>query len=133
NQKQKANNYMLYFDYPKDPTISKSAKFLVVSNIRADGSAAKWVDSGPSAQLTLNQPLQPGRSVSVEFDLDGKVPQQTAKDLFSETMDELTKMMNPSAQSQSDYGIFSSTKEILNLGMWYAAISKFDANGWDEE
>src|SRR5437588_447737 len=81
----------------------------------------------------LNQAQHTCCRVLVDFDLTGRVPLQSGKDLFSETMDQLMSMLNPSAQSQSDYGIFSSSKDILNLGMWYAALSKYDAAGWDQE
>jgi aminopeptidase N len=47
-------------------------------------------------------------------------------------LDELTSFLNPT-EKQPDYGIFSSNKDILNLGLWYVALSKFDEDGWDEE
>lgn len=135
NRQKKPAEYLLFFIYPNDPSITKSnKKYMTLTHAMSGKNALRTEDNGPATKVYLPQPLQPGRSVTVEFDFDGSVPRQAGnKDLFSETMDQLMNVMNPSAQTQADYGIFSSGKEIVNLGMWYPALSKFDEDGWDQE
>jgi hypothetical protein len=134
NRQEKSTNYLLFFIYPNDPALTKSKDpFLTVSNVKANGTAAKIEEKGPSLRVYLPQALQKGQSVTVEFDFQAEIPQQSGtKDLFSEAMDQLTSILNPT-EKQPDYGIFSSNKDVLNLGLWYVALSKFDGEGWDEE
>jgi hypothetical protein len=134
NRQKSATGYLVFFSYPNDPSITKSnKKLMVLSGAKSGATALKVEENGPAVKIFLPQPLGPGRSIAVEFDFDGTVPRQVAKDMFSQTMDQLTSIINPSAQTQQDYGVFSSSKDILNLGMWYSALSKFDAEGWDQE
>lgn len=135
NRQEKSTNYLLLFLYPNDPGVTKSRdRFFSVDKIIVNGKPAKSEENGPSLRIFLDEALQPGKTVSAEFDFQGTIPAQTGnKDLFSEAMDQLQSIMSPSNDQQPDYGIFSSSKEILNLGLWYAALSKFDKDGWDEE
>src|SRR5262249_16709248 len=134
NRQKKSTNYLSLFLYPNDPSITKSdKKFMTLSGVTVAGKTVKLDESGPSVQVHLEQPLQSGQSVTVEMDFEAKIPRQAGKDMFTETMDELMGMLNQSAQTEQDYGIFSSSKEILNLGMWYPAMAKYDSEGWDEE
>ncbi len=136
NGQEKSTNYLLFFLYPNDPALTKSRdKYLNISNVKVNGEGTKMEEKGPSLRIYLPEALQSGKSALVEFDFEAIIPQQSGtKDLFSEAMDQLTAILNPtSQQKESDYGIFGSNKEILNLGLWYAALSKFDKDGWDEE
>jgi hypothetical protein len=134
NRQEKSTNYLLFFIYPNDPALTKSKDpYLTVSNVKANGVAAKIEEKGPSLRVYLKDALQTSQSVTVEFDFQAEIPQQSGtKDLFTEAMDQLTNILNPT-DKQPDYGIFSSNKDILNLGLWYVALSKFDQEGWDEE
>jgi hypothetical protein len=136
NNQEKSTNYLLFFLYPNDPALTKTQdKYITISNVKADGAPVKTEEKGPSLRVYLLTALQPGKTVTVDFDFDAIIPEQSgSKDLFSEAMDQLTQILNPTnQQKETDYGIFGSNKEILNLGMWYAALSKFDKDGWDEE
>lgn len=134
NRQKSATGYLVFFSYPNDPSISRSnKKHMVLSGVRSGTTELTTEENGPAVKVFLPQPLESGRSVAVEFDFDGTLPRQVAKDMFSQTMDQLTSIINPSAQSQQDYGVFSSSKDILNLGMWYSALSKYDSDGWDQE
>ena len=134
NRQEKSTNYLLFFIYPNDPALTKSRDpFLTVTNVTANGVAAKIEEKGPSLRVYLKEALQTSQTVTVEFDFQAEIPQQSgAKDLFSQAMDQLTNILNPK-EEQPDYGIFSSNKDVLNLGLWYVALSKFDKEGWDEE
>src|SRR5262245_15257948 len=136
NKQEKSTNYLLFFLYPNDPALTKTQdKYINISNVKANGAPAKTEEKGPSLRIYLPAALQPGKSVVVEFDFDAIIPEQSgSKDLFSEAMDQLTQILNPTnQQKETDYGIFGANKDILNLGLWYAALSKFDKDGWDEE
>lgn len=136
NRQEKSTNYLLFFLYPNDPALTKSQdKYINISNIKANGAPLKSEEKGPSLRVYLPSALQTGKTVVVDFDFDAIIPEQAgAKDLFSEALDQLTQILNPTnQQKETDYGIFGSNKEILNLGLWYAALSKFDKDGWDEE
>lgn len=136
NNQEKSTNYLLFFVYPNDPALTKTQdKYVTISNVKTNGAPAKTEEKGPSLRVYLPAALQPGKTVTVEFDFDAMIPEQSgSKDLFSEAMDQLTQIINPTnQQKETDYGIFGSNKEIMNLGMWYAALSKFDKDGWDEE
>jgi len=135
NRQKKPTGYLLFFLYPNDHSLTKSdKKYLSISNVKVSHSFARVEEPGPFLKVFLGKELQPGQSVTVEFDFSATLPAQKGnKDLFSETMDELMRMLNPGSATQQDYGLFSSTKDIVNLGLWYAALSKYDAEGWDEE
>ncbi len=135
NRQKRSTNYVLFFVYPNDPGLTKSDnRYLVVSKIMVNGIAAKSEETGPSLRVLLGQELLPGKSATVEFDFEATIPAQKQNpDLFSEAMDELKRLLDPSKQSETDYGVFSSGKEILNLGLWYPILSKYDSDGWDEE
>ncbi len=135
NRQKKPTGYLLFFLYPNDPSLTKSdKKYLAISNVKANGTAARVEEPGPFLKVFLGKQLNPGQSVTVEFDFSATLPaQKENKDLFSETLDELLGMLNSGSAAQQDYGLFSSTKDIVNLGLWYAALSKYDADGWDEE
>lgn len=135
NRQKKPTGYLLFFLYPNDPSLTKSdKKYLSISNVKANGTSARVEEPGPFLKVFLGKQLNPGQSVTVEFDFSATLPaQKENKDLFSETMDELLGMLNSGSAAQQDYGLFSSTKDIVNLGLWYAALSKYDADGWDEE
>jgi hypothetical protein len=136
NNQEKSTNYLLFFLYPNDPALTKTQdKYITVSNVKANGAPAKTEEKGPSLRVYLLSALQPGKTVTIDFDFDAIIPEQSGtKDLFSEAMDQLTQIVNPTnQQKETDYGIFGSNKEIMNLGMWYGALSKFDKDGWDEE
>jgi hypothetical protein len=135
NRQEKSTNYLLLFMYPNDPGVTKSEdRYFNVDHIQVNGKPAKSEEKGPSLRIYLDEALQPGQQVTTEFDFQGTIPQQSGnRDIFSEAMDQLQSIMNPSKDQQPDYGIFSSSKEILNLGLWYAALSKYDRDGWDEE
>src|SRR4029078_3947178 len=104
-------------------------KFLTISNVTSGTKTLKVEENGPAVKIFLPKSLQPGQSVAVDFDFQAEVPKQAgSQDLFSQTIDQLNGMLNPSgsSQTQADYGIFSSNKDITNLGMWYPTLSKFD-------
>ncbi|MCI0445383.1 hypothetical protein L0152_19500, partial [bacterium] len=115
NKQEKSTNYLLFFLYPNDPALTKTQdKYITISNIKANGAPAKTEEKGPSLRVYLPAALQPGKTVTVEFDFDAIIPEQSgSKDLFSEAMDQLTQIINPTnQQKETDYGIFGSNKEI---------------------
>jgi len=135
NRQPRSTNYTIFFLYPNDPGLTKSEKqYMNVSNIVVDGAVGQIDQKGPYLRIDLGRELQKGKSVLIEFDFDATVPEQKqSPDLFSEAMDELKRMMDPKTESETDYGVFSSNKDIINLGLWYPILSKYDADGWDEE
>jgi len=135
NRQRRPTGTLLFFLYPNDPSLTKSdKKYLSVSNVKVDRSSARIEEPGPFLKVFLGRELYSGQSVTVEFDFSATLPAQKGnKDLFSETLDELMRMLDSGSASQQDYGLFSSTKDIVNLGLWYAALSKYDQDGWDVE
>lgn len=135
NRQQKSTNYLMFFLYPNDPGITKSKeKYMTVSDVRANGKPARMEQNGPSLRVHLAEALQPGQTAVVEMTFAAEIPKQSgSKDLFTQAMEQMQTILNPDPNAQPDYGIFSSGENILNLGLWYPALSKFDADGWDEE
>ncbi len=135
NRQKRSTNYAIFFLYPNDPGLTKSQKeFMKVSNISVNASDAKVDQKGPYLRIDLGQELQTGKSVVIDMDFEATLPEQKqSADLFSEAMDELKQMLDPKSAAQNDYGVFSSGKDIVNLGLWYPILSKYDADGWDEE
>jgi len=135
NRQKRSTNYAIFFLYPNDPGLTKSQQeFITVSNISVNGSSAKFDQKGPYLRIDLGQELQTGKSSTIELDFEASVPEQKQNaDLFSEAMDQLKQMMDPKSASENDYGVFSSGKDIINLGLWYPMLSKYDVDGWDEE
>ena len=135
NRQSKSTNYLMFFLYPNDPGITKTRdRYMTVTGVSANGKEARMEENGPSLRIHLAEALQPGGTAVVEMRFSAEIPKQTGnKDLFTQAMDQLQSILNPDPNAQPDYGIFSSSKEILNLGLWYPALSKFDADGWDEE
>ncbi len=91
-------------------------------------------EKGPYLRIPLGKELLPRKTVTIELDFEATVPdQKQSSDLFSEAMEELRRLMDPKSQADTDYGVFSSGKDIVNLGLWYPILSKYDKDGWDEE
>jgi len=139
NHQPKATNYLLFLLYPNDPSLTKSqTKYMKVTNVTVNGAAARIDEKDPFLRVYLNKPLNPNESVTVAMDFSATVPRSAEnKDLFSESLDQLMGMLGGAGGSggmqQSDYGIFSSNKDILNMGLWYPALAKYDQDAWDEE
>lgn len=136
NHEQKSTNYLLFCLYPNDPSLTKTKKKLMgISNVRLNNSLARFEEKGPALRIFIDKALQPGDTAVADFDFQATIPEQTEKkDLFTETLDQLLGILNPTTTANDkDYGIFSSNKDIINLGLWYAALSKYDQEGWDEE
>jgi hypothetical protein len=100
-----------------------------------NNSPARFEEKGPALRVFIDKALQPGETAIADFDFHATIPAQTEKkDLFTETVDQLFDILNPTGSANDrDYGIFSSNKDIINLGLWYAPLSKYDQEGWDEE
>jgi hypothetical protein len=135
NYQPNSTNYLLFFLYPNDPSLTKiKKKLLSASNVQVNHVPARFEEKGPSLRIFLEKALQPGDKAIVDLDLEASVPAQSGKrDLFTETVDQLLEILDPNSKNERDYGIFSSSNEILNLGLWYATLSKYDQIGWDEE
>lgn len=140
NRQSKATNYLLFLLYPNDPSLTKSqTKYMKVTNVIVNGAGARIEEKDPFLRVYLNKPLNKNESVTVVMDFSATVPRSAEnKDLFSESLDELMSMLGGAANGgagiqQSDYGIFSSNKDILNMGLWYPALAKYDQDAWDEE
>jgi hypothetical protein len=135
NRQKRSTNYAVFFLYPNDPGLTKSEKeYMQVSGISVNGEKANFDQKGPYLRIDLDQQLQTEKSAVMEFDFQASIPEQKQNtDLFSQAMDELKQMLDSKSQSQNDYGVFSSGKDIINLGLWYPMLSKYDADGWDEE
>lgn len=136
NRAQKSTNYLLFCLYPNDPSLTKTkTKLMKLSNVRLNNSPARFEEKGPALRIFIDKALQPGDTAVADFDFQATIPEQTEKkDLFTETVDQLLGILNPTTTANDrDYGIFSSNKDIINLGLWYAALSKYDQEGWDEE
>ncbi|HJZ12305.1 MAG TPA: M1 family metallopeptidase, partial [Acidobacteriota bacterium] len=105
-----------------------------VSNVQVNGAASRTEEKGPFLRIYLNEILRPQRKAVIEFDFVASLPPQRAtKDLFTEAMDELLRILKLENSSTQDYGVFGSSKDILNLGLWYAALAKYEESGWDEQ
>lgn len=135
NRRSKSTNYMMFFLYPNDPGITKSQeKFMDISDVSVNNKPAPIDQDGPSLRVNLPEALQPGQTVVVQMKFAARIPKQTAsQDLFTQAMDQIQSLINPDPNAQPDYGIFSSGSDILNMGLWYPALSKYDNEGWDEE
>ncbi|MGH9857223.1 MAG: hypothetical protein ACRD4B_05205, partial [Acidobacteriota bacterium] len=135
NRQKLSTNYVVFFVYPNDPGLTKSqTPYMRISNPKVNGRTAKIEEKGPYLRIPLGQELQKGQSITLDLDFQATLPEQKqSSDLFSEAIDELKKLMEPQKQTDTDYGLFSSGKDIVNLGLWYPMLSKYDQNGWDEE
>ena len=135
NRQKRSTNYAIFFVYPNDPGLTKSQKeYMTISNTLVNGKPVKAEQKGPYLRIPLGQEILPRQSVTMELEFTATIPEQKqSSDLFSEAMEELKRLMDPQKQSESDYGLFSSGKDIMNLGLWYPVLSKYDENGWDEE
>jgi hypothetical protein len=135
NRQKRSTNYTVFFLYPNDPGLTKSQKqYISVTHIVVNGQPAKGDQNGPYLRIDLGQELQMSKAAILEFDFQATIPEQKqTADLFSEAMDELKRMMDPKSEAETDYGVFSSSKDIVNLGLWYPILSKYDPDGWDEE
>ncbi|MCI0412702.1 M1 family metallopeptidase [bacterium] len=135
NRQKRSTNYVVFFVYPNDPGLTKSQKqYMTISNTVVNQEAAQIEEKGPYLRIPLGKELLQGHSVIIEFDFRSTVPEQKqSTDLFSQALDELKRMMDPKSQSETDYGVFSSGKDIINLGLWYPILAKYDKEGWDEE
>lgn len=136
NQQKRSTNYLLFFLYPNDPALTKvEEKHLMVRNVRVDRFETRVEESGPFLRVYLDGELKAGEKVTIDMDLEGVVPVQKEQqpDLFSQAIQDLARVLNPETQTETDYGIFSTTGDVMNLGLWYPVLSKFDADGWDEE
>ena len=135
NRQKRSTNYAVFFLYPNDPGLTKSDKqYMTISNTVVNRKAAKIEATGPYLRIPLGQELLQGQSATIEFDFHSTVPEQKqSTDLFSQAMDELKRLMDPKSESETDYGVFSSGKDIINLGLWYPILAKYDKEGWDEE
>jgi hypothetical protein len=135
NRQKLSTNYVVFFVYPNDPGLTKSqSQYMKISNTAVNERAVKPEERGPYLRIPLGRQLQTGQSVTIDLDFQATVPEQKeSTDLFTQALDELKKMIEPTKQSETDYGLFSSGKDIVNLGLWYPVLSKYDQNGWDEE
>jgi hypothetical protein len=135
NRQKRSTNYAVFFLYPNDPGLTKSKKkYMQISNTSVEGKPVKPEEDGPYLRIPFHEELLPGKAVVIELNFDATVPEQKqGGDLFSQALDELKMLMEPKKRPDTDYGVFSSGKEIVNLGLWYPMLSKYDAAGWDEE
>jgi Peptidase family M1 domain len=135
NRQKRSTNYAVFFIYPNDPGLTKSEKeYMTISNTTVNKTPVKVEQKGPYLRVPLGQELLPGKSIVIDMDFEASVPEQKQNaDLFSEAIDELKRILDPKSESETDYGLFSSGKDIINLGLWYPMLSKYDKDGWDEE
>ena len=135
NRQKRSTNYAIFFVYPNDPALTKTEKqYMKISNTTVNDQSVTVEEKGPYLRVPLGAELLPSKSVIIKMDFQATLPEQKQTgDLFSEAMDELKRLMDPKNQSETDYGVFSSGKEIINLGLWYPVLSKYDKDGWDEE
>jgi hypothetical protein len=81
--------------------------FLHVSNFKQDGVSAAAKEVETILEVTLNQPLLPGKSTLLTLDFDGQVPVQIRR----------------SGRNNKE-GI------ALSMSQWYPKMAEFDFEGW---
>lgn len=136
NTQVKPTNHVLFFLYPNDPSLTKTdKKYMTVQKVLVDGKPAKIDEKDPYFRVYLGRDLKKGDAVTVDLDFSANIPRTAEnKDLMTETLDQLMTVFGGGSQGQQqDYGIFSSSKDILNMGLWYPVLAKYDADAWDEQ
>lgn len=103
NHEQKSTNYLLFCLYPNDPSLTKTKKKLMgISNVRLNNSLARFEEKGPALRIFIDKALQPGDTAVADFDFQATIPEQTEKkDLFTETLDQLLGILNPTTTASS--------------------------------
>lgn len=81
--------------------------FLKISNFKQDGISAVAKEVGTVLEVTLAQPLLPGKSTTFTLDFDGQVPVQIRRS-----------------------GRNNKEGVALSMTQWYPKIAEFDFEGW---
>ncbi|WP_298397428.1 M1 family metallopeptidase [Flavobacterium sp.] len=81
--------------------------YLHISNFKQDGIAAPAKEVETILEVTLNQPLLPGKSTTFTLDFDGQVPLQIRRS-----------------------GRNNKEGVELSMAQWYPKIAEFDFEGW---
>ena len=84
--------------------------FLRVSNLTQDGEAVITEDSETILEVTLNTPLDPGESTTLELDFEGQVPDVVRR-----------------AGKNSSEGV------AFSMAQWYPKMAEYDLEGWNSD
>ncbi len=84
--------------------------FLKVSSLRQNGKKTKIKEAGTILEVTLNEPISPGKSTVLELDFNGHVP-----DLIRR------------AGKNSSEGI------AFSMAQWYPKLCEYDVDGWNTD
>jgi len=84
--------------------------FLKVSSLRQNGKKTKIKEAGTILEVTLNEPISPGKSTVLELDFSGHVP-----DLIRR------------AGKNSSEGI------AFSMAQWYPKLCEYDVDGWNTD
>ena len=84
--------------------------FLKVSSLRQNGKKTKTKEAGTILEVTLNEPISPGKSTVLELDFNGHVP-----DLIRR------------AGKNSSEGI------AFSMAQWYPKLCEYDVDGWNTD
>ena len=84
--------------------------FIKVSNLTQDGAAVITEDSETILEVTLNKPLGPGESTTLELDFEGQVPDVVRR-----------------AGKNSSEGV------AFSMAQWYPKMAEYDLEGWNSD
>ena len=84
--------------------------FLKVSSLRQNGKKTKIKEAGTILEVTLNEPILPGKSTVLELDFSGHVP-----DLIRRA------------------GKNSSEGVAFSMAQWYPKLCEYDVDGWNTD
>tara|TARA_S200000501_G_scaffold367352_1_gene403563 strand:- start:322 stop:2154 length:1833 start_codon:yes stop_codon:yes gene_type:complete len=93
-----------------DSLSSDQQGFLKVSNLTQDGAVVITEDSETILEVTLNTPLGPGESTTLELDFEGQVPDVVRR-----------------AGKNSSEGI------AFSMAQWYPKMAEYDLEGWNSD
>ena len=93
-----------------DSLSSDQQGFLRVSNLTQDGAAVITEDSETILEVTLNKPLGPGESTTLELDFEGQVPDVVRR-----------------AGKNSLEGV------AFSMAQWYPKMAEYDLEGWNSD
>lgn len=114
NQENAALDRLYFRLYPNAHKTYGSGS-LQVSQIRLEGSAARWSLSVADSvlEVAFPEPVPPGASVQLDLDFYGEVPSDFGGD------------------PPSGYGIYNYSEGVLALSGWYPLLAVYDQDGWN--
>jgi|GEM_PF-247467 len=136
NTASRALNELVLFTYPNIADLKRGgAPGLVVSNVRVDGVPVRGVQhDGPVIRVPLATPLASGAVTNLALDFKGviyRLPEQTDDMATKGALEQLLRAIIGDGGHEGGYGVFSITKGIVSLGLWYPIMSSHDGTRWD--